>query len=503
MDQSPNIVITKSAQMGISERLISEAVWLCDQRNVVALYTFPAQTQLQDFVQARIDPVLNASEYLRSRSSGQEAGDRGQRLMKIGLKRIGNGFLYLRGSTNEKQIITIDADCIFLDERDRFSEDSVPYIEKRLLASSMKWQRAASTPTFPMKGIHAVYMESDQKEWQVECKACGLWQEIDFFKNIDFERKIAMCSSCKQEIDRFADGKWVAKNPESKISGYRVNGLYNPMSTIPDILKKYEQANTSGFSAIQQFFNQDLGLPYEASGQRLTAQELENCKGIYLYPVNTTVDCYAGADVGVKYIHMVVVHKAGVDKYKVIWAGTVKNFTGPYSSIEQVMEKYNIKTLVIDKKPETSKVKELIEKYPKRVFAATYPSMQFSVTEFMLWDDIDFEVRLDRTISLDYTISDIQNRKIEFPRNIESVEGFFDQLMSSIRVTEKNPKTGVENSRWVEKGDDHYLHALNYARAAQTRGATGKALLDYLRKPEQGFTPSLVHWLRVNGQKLE
>ena len=128
--------------------------------------------------------------------------------------------------------------------------------------------------------------------------------------------------------------------------------------------------------------------------------------------------------------------------------------------------------------------------------------MIFQVKNYFMWDDIKRELNVDRTISLDYLISDIQNERIELPGNIDSVESFYDQLRSSVRITEKNKRTGVETARWVEKKADHYLHALNYSRMAQIGIKSSQALLDYYREPEEGLTPNLVDWIRVNGMRL-
>jgi len=109
-----------------------------------------------------------------------------------------------------------------------------------------------------------------------------------------------------------------------------------------------------------------------------------------------------------------------------------------------------------------------------------------------MWDNIKYEVRLDRTISLDYVVSDIQNKVVELPRNIETVKGFYDQLRSLTRTTKKNKRTGEEVAFWVEtrQGTDHYFHALNFARMAQSRALTGKALLDYYGQPGDLVKPT-------------
>jgi len=497
-DQYPNIVYTKSAQIGVSERLISEAVWLAEQRGLNSMFVTPAQSQLQDFVQARLNPVLEMSEYLRTRIEDDDIKTR-----KLGLKKIGRGHIYFRGSQNQKQIISVDADMVMLDERDRFVEDNVPFIDKRLLASTLKWRREASTPTLPNWGIHKAYLESDQRVWQVQCKKCKLWQEIDFFKSVDMKDKICRCIECKKPIDRLSqNGRWFIQNPSSLIHGYKISGLYNPMATIPDLIKKYRKAQVTGFSALQQFFNQDLGLPYEVEGQRITVQELDACQKDYLFPFKDVNEIFAGVDVGPELSHVTVLKRKENNQFQLIWAGNVSNFFGPQDSIEQVMKVYNVKVCVIDKKPETSKVQELITMFPSKVYAAIYSTSDFSVQEYTIWDDVKFEVRLDRTISLDYLIADIQNKKLELPRNINTVSDFYDQLRASTRITEKNNR-GQNISRWIEKGADHYFHSLNYARVAQSRGVTGEALLNYYSDPEEGITPGFIHWLRANAVGLK
>ena len=462
------------------------------------MFVTPAQSQLQDFVQARLNPVLEMSEYLRTRIEDDDIKTR-----KLGLKKIGRGHIYFRGSQNQKQIISVDADMVMLDERDRFVEDNVPFIDKRLLASTLKWRREASTPTLPNWGIHKAYLESDQRVWQVQCKKCKLWQEIDFFKSVDMKDKICRCIECKKPIDRLSqNGRWFIQNPSSLIHGYKISGLYNPMATIPDLIKKYRKAQVTGFSALQQFFNQDLGLPYEVEGQRITVQELDACQKDYLFPFKDVNEIFAGVDVGPELSHVTVLKRKENNQFQLIWAGNVSNFFGPQDSIEQVMKVYNVKVCVIDKKPETSKVQELITMFPSKVYAAIYSTSDFSVQEYTIWDDVKFEVRLDRTISLDYLIADIQNKKLELPRNINTVSDFYDQLRASTRITEKNNR-GQNISRWIEKGADHYFHSLNYARVAQSRGVTGEALLNYYSDPEEGITPGFIHWLRANAVGLK
>lgn len=512
-DQHPSIVYRKAAQMGLSERLISESVWVCDRLNKNTLYVFPTSSQLGDFVQARLEPVFNFSDYL-SRITGVLSADEKRerdldtkkKVGKVGLKQIRNAFLYLRGSQNQQQIISVDADMIVLDERDRFTQAHVPYIDKRLQHSSLRWRREASTPTFPGKGVDEAYLKSDQRVWMVKCKHCDLEQEIDFFRNVDFEKKRTICTACKKPINRLKAGQWVAQKPENKeIRGYHINGIYNPMRTIADLIDTYEEAREKGFSAMQQFYNQVLGLPYEAEGTTLLRTDLDEAISDYEVPFHVT-ECVAGADVGEKI--NVIVSKPMNGKNRYVWIGTVSDFFGPTDSVEFLMNKYNIRFLVIDANPETRKVKDLIEKFPGRVVGAYYPTRKFDVQNYYTFDEFKSEVYIDRTISIDYLISDIQTGKTELPKNAKYIKQFYDQMTSSVRVTEINPRNGQAVARWVEKSADHYLHTANYNRIALQRGTVGQALLESYRKEEDKkvFDPgSLAGWanlVRLKGERL-
>ena len=48
---------------------------------------------------------------------------------------------------------------IFADEVDRMLVTNVPFFTKRFGHSNRKWERWASTPTFPNFGIHKIFLQ--------------------------------------------------------------------------------------------------------------------------------------------------------------------------------------------------------------------------------------------------------------------------------------------------------------------------------------------------------
>ncbi len=514
-DQFPNIAYMKYAQGGLSERLISEATWVCDRLGKNVLYCFPTSTQLADFVQARLDPVFAQSDYL-SRITGvlsAEEGrfknvDQGKKVKKVGLKKIRNAFLYLRGSQNERQIISVDSDMVILDERDRFSQDNVPYIDKRLLHSTLKWRREASTPTMPGYGIHETYLESDQRIWMLKCSFCGLEQELDFFDNVDMDREIIVCRKCRKPIDRLKMGRWVPQMPiNTLIHGYKVNGIYNSRRSIPELIALYEKSKVSGISAMQQFYNQVLGLPYQAEGQKILLSELDECLGDFDTPF-ACQGTFGGADVGSK-IH-VIISKKIEGKLRYVWIGTVSNFLGPMDSLEQLIIRFDVQAMVVDVKPDTRKLQELIAKFPNRVYAAYYPTRKFDVQNYFTFDDFKLEVYIDRTISLDYLVSDIHNHLIELPRGAKHIDEFYDQMTASVRKMTLNKRNNQVEARWIEEKPDHFFHAANYNRIAVQRGSLGQALLDSYKenvndRKKNVYPTSLAgwaKWINLGGDKV-
>ena len=98
-DTHPFIVIQKAAQVFASEYLINIAFWAADsgqgdRGNV--LFLMPTGSQVDDFSQARFDKAISESAYLQTRLFPPPPGRRGP--ARQNLKKIGAGYIYLRGT---------------------------------------------------------------------------------------------------------------------------------------------------------------------------------------------------------------------------------------------------------------------------------------------------------------------------------------------------------------------------------------------------------------------
>lgn len=457
-DQFEDIVFKKPAQTGITERLITEALWLPDQHFANSIYFFPTTGAISDMVQERVDQPLNSNEYL-SNVNKRNKGDAGKKVDKVGLKKMSKGFIYFRGSNSYAQITSVPGDAIFVDELDRMTQENVPYFEKRLAHSKYKLKRWSSTPTYPDFGIDKKYKESDQREYFVICKYCQLKQTLSFFENVDKEKCIVICKQCKGHLIPWElEGEWIATVPEKSdiLHGYYISPLLSPMV---EIKKLVEQSSRSSDSDMQQFYNQSLGLAYEPKGEKITSSVITNCVKSYKMPFySATEPAYLGVDVG-RVLHYVVRTKS-----RLLDCGSVTDFLGGEDSLEYIINKFKIQGVVIDALPETRKVQELINKF-KGMTKRCYYTGGVPKDGNKYWKIEKDVITTDRTVSLDSTVAEYRDMKIEVPENITSQAEFVAHMTSSIRVIKLDAK-GNKRAEWVETTPDHLFHASNYAKLA-------------------------------------
>ena len=76
------------------------------------------------------------------------------------LKRIGPGYVYLRGSDSPRQVASVDADLVLLDEYDQMADGVLELARKRIASSSAGRLVVASTPRYPEAGIDALFRQS-------------------------------------------------------------------------------------------------------------------------------------------------------------------------------------------------------------------------------------------------------------------------------------------------------------------------------------------------------
>jgi len=486
-EQAQTAVVYKASQMGASEYAISFTLHAADQRQATCLYIFPTDTHVSDFSSARLGPALESSPYLASvvvDGSGTE-GKRGAD--RVTLKRVRDRFIYLRGGqvkTNGQapQLKSIDVDVLILDEVDEMDPRAPSIAQKRLGHSAMKEERWISTPTYPGVGIHAKWLESDQREWFVRCPHCGERQMMtinqvvaewdDLGRPVGWHDYIA-CIKCGKALDRLSKGEWVATCPGREVVGYHLTKLFSPLTTLPEIVKAL---NTTDETKRREAYNQDLGEPYTPRGGQITDDTLDGCRRDYGHRPVTGEDTVMGADVG-KIIHAVIrgPQDPETGERPQRWAGEVESF----EALGRLIRQYHVRRAVVDALPETRKARELqvdfapTDRSGKADFGHGVIWLAYYVTqktgsrksEPVVWNAEDGIVSADRTRTMDETMARFYEQENTLPAYARDVRDYYDHLKAPVRVVERGPG-GEPVATYVESRADHLAHAENYCTIA-------------------------------------
>lgn len=479
-DRHPFIVIQKSAQVGISELLIDIALWAADAGHAGrgnVLFLMPTQNQMDDFAQGRIDRAIQESPYLRGRLQPEPPRRKGADSKR--LKRVGPGYIYLRGAESRRQIASVDADVVILDEYDQMEEGILDLARKRLASSRDGRLFVASTPRLPEAGVNELYLASDQRRYFLRCARCRLEQSLAWAENVDLEQAGLVCRSCRHLIEIIQQGRWMAEAPgSSAIHGYHLSRLYAPWADIPSMITS-SRATTP--LVLQEFFNSDLGEAFAPPGGGATLDTIDRCRRDYVLSDYAGQECDMGADVGLR-LHVVVRERLGYERPRLGVAAARLWFAGEVASfveLEALMARYRIRMAVVDSMPEMHAAAEFAIRHKDRVWLAHYREQPgYERTRGKYGEPNRFHV--NRVEALEATFQRFRDGAVELPRDARRLSGpirdglgeYYRQLMVPKRVLERD-RHGNWTSRWVNQNrDDHYAHAEVYCMLAGTvRGA--------------------------------
>ncbi len=161
--------------------------------------------------------------------------------------------------------------------------------------TDLNWIRRGAHEAPPCKGILGLYNRGDRRRWQWPCPKCGSYFEGSFkmlvwddLANVmDAAETVRMiCPSCDYKIDpdqRFdmnLKGRWVKEGQRverggqvvgegvrSQMASYWLNGVAAAFVTWPRLVQikldaEAEFERTGAETALQKFYNNDLGEPY-------------------------------------------------------------------------------------------------------------------------------------------------------------------------------------------------------------------------------------------------
>lgn len=507
-DDSPELVIRKSAQTGISEMSMRMALAL-----IMVMpgafrigYTFPSASFAAGYAKTRLNPIILDSPALRAAISTAD-------IDSSEIKTFGRGKeLYFKGAAVGNAAISTTLDLLVHDELSFSDPEIIGDYWSRVLHSEHKFRVSLSTPTFVGDAIDVAFTNS-RRHWNFcKCEHCNHDFVPDYYRNVHipgytgeldqitkhnihtirYKEAQFLCPKCWQPTSLLpAYRQWVCENPTENhvAAGYQVQPFDAPqIVSLPSLI----DASTK-YASKSKFKQFSLGLPATDSESGFLEEEIEGI-GVEMAqsPFHTHV---LGVDLGM-YCHFMVGGVAMDGTLVVVHYERValKDFRTRYAAL---VSQYRVSVKVSDIQPYTELIMSLSET-DARLFAARYVTRNGLEVYDLKQQEADIENAIEGV------------REVSVNRN-----GLFDKLLSVIRPGEGEPagikirkcadwemlkshmlamrrgqgqlRNGEFSSFWTKPpdGQDHYFHALGYLWvASQMRGVAfaGNAIAPTIRK---------------------
>lgn len=450
-DESPNLVVMKAAQVGMSVAEILRMFHKAKKYAFDIVYTLPTDGDVMDFVGGKVNRIIAQNPILQTYTADKDS---------VFQKHVGDSIVYFRSTFAKKKATMVTADWLIHDELDASKADVVEQYQSRTQHSKYKWRHVFSHPSLPGVGADAFWKKSDQKHWFIRCDGCKKEQYLDFPESICFERRVFQCKHCKKELTRAERmvGRWRARFKERKWSGYWVNLLMCPWVKAEEILEKWEDPDTTK----EFFYNFIMGKAYASKDGTIHSNEiLKNTTHV----VNSQENVVIGCDVGNKK-HYVVGNRDGLFYHGKTRSDDPKD----WSEIEALMRMYPKAILVIDAAPDLTGPRILQEKFRGRVFLAYYQEDK-KKKQLVNWGTKEEKgvVHIDRNRMLTHIVDEMKDGRIPLQGTNEDWTDYAKHWENIFRIKEED-KSGNVRYIWDKKStEDHYCHATAYWRAGVSR----------------------------------
>lgn len=464
----------KAAQLGYTEWALNTTFYKIDLCATDCLYVLPTKGDASTFSAGRFDPALEAGPHLRSMFTD---------VKNVELKRAGQNCLYVRGSRSRSGLKSIPCGFVVFDELDEMTQENIPLALERMSGQETKQCLMISTPTSENHGVNKYFQTSTQEEFYFKCPSCKRLIKLSYPDSLvitseslgdpNIKKSHLICTACKVKLPHenkhewLSTGRFVPKFPTADPRGFACSQLYSCMIDPVDLARHVLRAEYDNFEA-QELYNSKLGVPFEASDARLSANDIQENIGPYKSgPAKGSKLITMGVDVG-KVLHFEVDEwtfdrEVGVlpnenAKCRVLKCGTVHNF----SDLDALMHEFRVNYCVIDAQPEVRSALAFAERFYGNVRVCYYVR-GFSAKQFRESPEEECKVSVDRTSWLDLSLSRFKSQRIQLPSDLH--KDYLTHLTAVAKIY-KQDQDGNPTGRYENNGADHFAHARNYAEIA-------------------------------------
>lgn len=287
------IVFMASAQVGKTETLLNVIGYYVHLDACPIMLVFPKDDTTEEFSKDRLAPMIEATPELRNQFAkpASRSGDN-----TLTHKQFVGGYLIIASAESPSDLASKPIRVLLCDEIDRYplsagtEGDPVDLATQRTKTFWNKKIFLISTPT--VKGVSRIakaYEQSDRKKLWVPCPHCDFeqvleWEQVRPVDEADPRSAKFWCLSCatawsdSERVEAVAEASrrnnWRAEAPLDRVSGYWINELYSPFSTIADVYKRFKDVEHDPLR-LQTFINTALGRVYDpVTGETLEAASL-------------------------------------------------------------------------------------------------------------------------------------------------------------------------------------------------------------------------------------
>lgn len=446
-DWTPNMVIAACAQVGKTVTFSIKALFALKHIHFNVIYTMSSEDDARKFVASKMNPIIQAN---RHEFEGMDSDS-------IERKKYDGRFVFFQGTNSKTAGVSDTADVLIHDEIARSDQPAIERYKSRTKASPYKGRWMVSNPGGERDELDLAWIKSDQKEWVITCPHCKDTHYLVWPESIDMEKKCYVCRACKQTItdDVRRQGKWVAQNPGSKISGYHISHLMCCWITPEEIIE-----DSKGDPAY--FNNFVLGKPYspgDLSVTRTTILDIWTPKDL------VTRNIFMGIDVG-NIKHYVIRSEKGLIKCGKITSA---------NELDTLIEYWKPTSGVIDAMPDNFLAKYIVEKYSQ--FRMSFFQENNNNPQTIVWwgeGDKKTIVYSHRDRILDQFLMGMIEAKwlIGMPTDANFRE--YIKHFESLRRAKVVNNKGIERYVWDSTtGEDHYVFADLYSYIAMLGNGSG------------------------------
>ena len=480
-DHSSYIVIKKASQVCISEWAFCEFFNQAMQKHPV-IYILPTDRIVYEVTPRRIDKLIERVSFYQANCSRhpKHSDTKSQ-------KKLFTTDCHIVGANQVLNFFEKAVDVLIFDELDKCDQNNLIFAMDRLGSAQGSLIRKLGNPTESNFGIDAEYEASDKKQWHIKCEHCGEWQPLDWFQNIVRQEDdghfvplsdddggkdlVPLCHHCKKSLNRLADGEWVAELTERGISGRHVSKLFAKMGNdtlglppLRSLFKTFTESRGNP-SKEQHFWNNDLGLAYNASGSKITEQTLAACCDLKYEMPAKAEGTIAGVDIGNR-LHLHI-SKIEDGKRKKVFVSIL----GDYQELHHTCERFGVQVGIMDAGPEIHEPRQFVRAHSGWYLCRYNREDKMRLTGKNRYQDMDIDyvartISINRTESLDCSFEDYVDNRIVLPFNYQSLDNgdFVKQMCMPTRLRQERPD-GTFRHIWT-KGEDHHRHADNYEAIA-------------------------------------